>query len=71
MQWLRLRPESPEELDMVDYRGRWINDDEEYDDDEEEIDEDRQMEDFDPVSSHLSIHSFLFADSVTQGYGRR
>ncbi|KAF5322920.1 hypothetical protein D9619_000884 [Psilocybe cf. subviscida] len=48
MQWLRLRPESPEELDMVDYRGRWINDDEEYDDEEEELDEDRQMEDFDP-----------------------
>ncbi|KAF8913958.1 casein kinase II regulatory subunit-domain-containing protein [Gymnopilus junonius] len=48
MQWLRLRPESPEELDMVDWRGRWINDDDEYDDDVEEEDEDRQMEDFDP-----------------------
>ncbi|KAF8974501.1 casein kinase II regulatory subunit-domain-containing protein [Flammula alnicola] len=47
MQWLRLRPESPEELDMVDWRGRWINEDDEYDDEEEE-DEDRQMEDFDP-----------------------
>jgi len=49
MQWLRLRPESPEELDMVDWRGRWVNDDDEYDDDEEE-EADRQMEDFDPVS---------------------
>jgi len=50
MQWLRLRPESPEELDMVDWRGRWINEDDEYDDEEEEEEEeeDRQMEDFDP-----------------------
>ncbi|KAF9268037.1 hypothetical protein L218DRAFT_591403 [Marasmius fiardii PR-910] len=47
MHWLRLRPESPEELDMVDWRGRWIDEDDEYDDDEEE-EEDRQMEDFDP-----------------------
>ena len=49
MQWTRMRPVSPEELDMVDWRGRWIDDDEEYDDEEEE--EDRQMEDFDPVST--------------------
>lgn len=49
MQWLRLRPETPEELDMVDWRGRWINGDDGYDDDEEEEEEDRQMEDFDPV----------------------
>lgn len=55
MQWLRLRPESPEELDMVDWRGRWVNDDDEYDDDEEE-EADRQMEDFDPVG----IAFFLF-----------
>ncbi|OBZ70138.1 Casein kinase II subunit beta-1 [Grifola frondosa] len=49
MQWMRLRPESPEQLDMVDWRGRWIDDDDdEYDDDEEEVDEDRPMEDFDP-----------------------
>ncbi|KJA30214.1 hypothetical protein HYPSUDRAFT_125685 [Hypholoma sublateritium FD-334 SS-4] len=48
MQWLRLRPESPEELDMVDWRGRWINEDDEYDEDEDPDDEDRQMEDFDP-----------------------
>ncbi|KAJ2920054.1 hypothetical protein MD484_g336, partial [Candolleomyces efflorescens] len=48
MQWLRLRPESPEELDMVDSRGRWIDEDDEYDSEEEEEEEDRQMEDFDP-----------------------
>ncbi|KAH7920168.1 hypothetical protein BV22DRAFT_1107825 [Leucogyrophana mollusca] len=47
MHWLRLRPESPDELDMVDWRGRWI-DDEEYEEDEEEEEDDRQMEDFDP-----------------------
>ncbi|KAJ4478188.1 casein kinase II regulatory subunit-domain-containing protein [Lentinula aciculospora] len=48
MQWLRLRPESPDELDMVDWRGRWLDDeDDEYDEDDEE-EEDRQMEDFDP-----------------------
>ncbi|KAF9057625.1 casein kinase II regulatory subunit-domain-containing protein [Panaeolus papilionaceus] len=50
MQWLRLRPESPEELDSVDWRGRWINEDYDYDDEEEEEEEDRQMEYFDPVS---------------------
>ncbi|KAE9410628.1 hypothetical protein BT96DRAFT_871592 [Gymnopus androsaceus JB14] len=51
MQWLRLRPESPDELEMVDWRGRWLDDDDEYDDDDdedEEEEEDRQMEDFDP-----------------------
>lgn len=49
LQWLRLRPESPEQLDMVDFRGRWIHDDDEYDEDEDEEEQDRQMEDFDPV----------------------
>ncbi|EMD40765.1 hypothetical protein CERSUDRAFT_111351 [Gelatoporia subvermispora B] len=48
MQWMRMRPRSPEELDLVDWRGRWINDDDEYDDEEEDVDEDRPMEDFDP-----------------------
>ncbi|KAH9943480.1 casein kinase II regulatory subunit-domain-containing protein [Epithele typhae] len=47
MQWMRLRPENPEELDLVDWRGRWIDDDEHYDDDDERVDEDRPMEDFD------------------------
>jgi len=52
MQWLWLRPESPSELDLVDWRGRWIDEDDEYDDDdeeEEEEEEDLLMEDFDPV----------------------
>lgn len=51
MQWLRLRPESPSELDLVDWRGHWLDDDDdEYGEDEEELeDEDKQMEDFDPV----------------------
>jgi casein kinase II subunit beta len=56
MQWLRLRPESggldPGELDLVDWRGRWIDKDDKYDDDdeeEEEEEEDLLMEDFDPV----------------------
>jgi len=48
MQWMRMRPLLPDELDMVDWRGRWIDDEEEY---EEEEEEDRQMEDFDPVSA--------------------
>lgn len=50
MHWMRMRPVTPEELDAVDWRGRWINDGEEYDEDE---DEDRQMEDFDPVSTRV------------------
>lgn len=50
MRWLRLRPESPSELDQVDWRGRWIDEDDEYDDEEEDDEDDRQMEDFDPVS---------------------
>jgi len=49
MQWLRLRPEAPEELDMVDWRGSWIDEDDEYDDTDDEDEDDRQMEDFDPV----------------------
>ncbi|KAG6866464.1 hypothetical protein C0991_003982 [Blastosporella zonata] len=46
MHWLRLRPESSGELDLVDWRGRWIDEDDEYDDRDD--DGDRQMEDFDP-----------------------
>lgn len=49
MQWLRLRPETPGELDLVDWRGRWIDEDDEYDDEEDDEQEDRPMEDFDPV----------------------
>ncbi|KAF8621565.1 hypothetical protein AX15_007592 [Amanita polypyramis BW_CC] len=50
MQWLRIRPESPSDLDLVDWRGRWLDDDDdEYEDEEDELeDEDKQMEDFDP-----------------------
>ncbi|KAI0353616.1 hypothetical protein OH77DRAFT_1427304 [Trametes cingulata] len=47
MQWMRLRPENPEELDLVDWRGHWIDDDEHYGDEEEPADEDRPMEEFD------------------------
>jgi len=64
MQWLRLRPESPAELDQVDWRGHWLDDeDDDYGEDEELEDEDKQMEDFDPVGTfsrsletHLTIH---------------
>jgi casein kinase II subunit beta len=51
MQWMRLRPGSPEELDEVDWRGRWIDDEEDQYDDgiDGEAEEDRRMEDFDPV----------------------
>lgn len=61
MQWLRLRPESPSELDLVDWRGRWIDeeDEEEYDDEDGDEDGDRQMEDFDPVRGFLSTIIFF------------
>lgn len=55
MQWMRSRPENAEELDLVDWRGRWIDDDDHYDDDEEHVDEDRPMEDFDPVTVFFYI----------------
>ncbi|KAI0251289.1 casein kinase II regulatory subunit-domain-containing protein [Lactifluus subvellereus] len=56
MQWMRLRPESPEELDEVDWRGRWIDDEEDQYDDgiDGEAEEDRRMEDFDPVRHMFS-----------------
>ncbi len=55
MQWMRIRPESPEELDEVDWRGRWIDDEEDQYDDgiDGEAEEDRRMEDFDPVRHTL------------------
>ena len=52
MRWLRLRPETAAELDMVDWRGRWIGSEEEYEDDEEGGE--APMEDFDPVRSSFS-----------------
>jgi len=42
-----MRPENPIELDHVDWRGRWIESDDDYED-EEEDEEDGPMEDFDP-----------------------
>lgn len=57
MGWMRLRPEEPQELDMVDWRGRFYEDeDDDYEDDERE-DEDRPMEDFDAVS--IPVDDFL------------
>jgi hypothetical protein len=55
-----MRPVSPEELDMVDWRGRWIDDEDEdgFGDDDE--DEDRQMEEFDPVRGSGLIINKLF-----------
>ncbi|GJJ07622.1 hypothetical protein Clacol_001826 [Clathrus columnatus] len=53
MQWIRLRPQMAAELDMVDWRGRWIGGDEYSDGEEDDIIEDGQMEDFDPVRSVL------------------
>ncbi len=50
MKWLRLRPEAPEELDKVDWRGRWLDAD--FSDEDDEDDEDgreMEMEEFDPV----------------------
>ncbi|KAA1466322.1 hypothetical protein DENSPDRAFT_768592, partial [Dentipellis sp. KUC8613] len=47
MQWMRLRPETPEELDFVDWRGRWIDEEDDYEDEEAESADDRHMEDFD------------------------
>ena len=63
---MRMRPITPEELDMVDWKGRWIDDDEEYDEEEEE--EDRLMEDFDPVSTRYTmtvLDGFLYIHSRT------
>ena len=60
MQWLRVRPQDPEELDLVDWRGQWYEDaDDEYDDEEEE---DRPMEDFDPVSFILRLPCYSLTD---------
>lgn len=53
MQWMRLRPQEAAELDMVDWRGRFYEDEDDYEEDEQHDDQDRPMEDFDPVR-HLS-----------------
>jgi hypothetical protein len=72
MRWLRLRPESPSALDQIDWRGRWIDADDEYDDDDvdEEEEEDRQMEDFDPVSSDV-LNRVVLSDEWITGCCRR
>lgn len=54
MQWMRLRPQEAAELDMVDWRGRFYEDEDDYEEDEQHDDQDRPMEDFDPVR-HLSL----------------
>lgn len=61
MQWLRLRPQSPDELEMVDWRGRWLDEDEDGEGDEYDEDEDEsgQMEDFDPVCAGISPPRWL------------
>lgn len=48
MRWLRLRPHTADELDQVDWRGRWIGSDDGYDEDDEDGDHVAPMEDFDP-----------------------
>ncbi|KAK7695903.1 hypothetical protein QCA50_000542 [Cerrena zonata] len=75
MQWLRLRPEEPEELDMVDWRGRWYDDvDDEYDEEEGEGDEDRPMEDFDPEGGDEDVEESEEEEEddsrANQGQGR-
>ncbi|KIY74161.1 hypothetical protein CYLTODRAFT_433868 [Cylindrobasidium torrendii FP15055 ss-10] len=47
MQWMRVRPESPEQLDRVDWRGHWIGEYSDDDDDDEDGGE-MEMQDFDP-----------------------
>jgi casein kinase II subunit beta len=51
MQWLRLRPETAEELELVDWRGRWLDEEDDEDEYEDPDGEDGEMEDFDPVDS--------------------
>jgi len=66
MQWMRLRPESPEDLDEVDWRGRWIDDEEDQYDDgiDGEAEEDRRMEDFDPVRRVFFIYSTMLIFNI-------
>jgi casein kinase II subunit beta len=53
MQWLRLRPETAEEVDLVDWRGRWLDDDDDDEEYEDPDEEDGEMEDFDPVGDSI------------------
>ena len=54
MRWLRLRPENLTELDSVDWRGRFLSSDDEYEDGEGEGEGEGRMEDFDPVCCVLT-----------------
>lgn len=47
MLWLRLRPETAAELDMVDWRGQWIGSEDEYDDGNDEAIEQKRLGKFD------------------------
>lgn len=67
MQWMRMRPGSPEEMDLVDWRGRWIEEDGYDDHDDHEDDEDRQMEEFDPVCGFFIITFLLLCSNVYLG----
>jgi hypothetical protein len=51
MLWLRLRPETSAELDMVDWRGQWICSEDDFEDDTGQAIGPRQIGKFDPVSS--------------------
>lgn len=55
MLWMRLRPQNPEELDQVDWRGRFYDDEDDEYDPEETAEGDRPMEDFDPVCGGFAI----------------
>ena len=73
MQWLRLRPDTAAELNTVDWRGRWIDADEDYDDaGEPDMEETRVTEEFDPVRDDLlTLYQFLIICSVGSCRGRR
>jgi casein kinase II subunit beta len=47
MLWLRLRPETSAELDMVDWRGQWIGSEDEFEDDNEPVGGTKQIGKFD------------------------
>lgn len=64
MQWLRLRPQEPAELDEVDWRGHWYDENDEYDDSDQE-NEDRPMEDFD-VSSRCRLGYLIRSNLIVE-----
>ena len=64
MLWMRLRPQDPEELDMVDWRGRFYDDEDDEYDQEEGAEEDRPMEDFDPVGGLCLLFDLWWLTTV-------